>query len=449
MKDETPFAAPIARLLWRADLKTLPSWQAAAVRTGQIVYVVIRDLMQGPLFLHADSLVYTTLLSFVPLLAFCFSVLKGFGVHNTLEPLLLGILDPLGARAQEITIQVIAFIDRMEVRILGALGLALLIYTVISVIQKIEAAFNAIWHVAEGRSLARKLADYMSALLITPVLVFAAFSMVATVLDSPVVQRLAGMPLGDMLTGGVRSLPRLVLVAVLAFVYMFMPNTKVEGRAALTGAAVAGLLWLAGGQLFTAFVASAQTYTAVYSAFASAILVILWLNVNWLIVLLGATIAYYVQHPEAVCVEEKPPTPSPRTLERTALACLAAIAAAHYGPRRAYTRDELARHLSLPAAHVERVIAALERQGLLCRSSDDPPRFLPGHPLEMTPAKTALDAVRRDGATETPSATTGIEVVEGRLDAAIAEALNGLTVKDLAALNESGRKSEQLIENAK
>ena len=67
----------------------------------------------------------------------------------------------------------------------------------------------------------------------------------------------------------------------------------------------------------------------------------------------------------------------------------------------------------------------------------------------MTPAKTALDAVRRDGATETPSATTGIEVVEGRLDAAIAEALNGLTVKDLAALNESGRKSEQLIENAK
>ncbi|MFZ1413557.1 MAG: YhjD/YihY/BrkB family envelope integrity protein [Defluviicoccus sp.] len=453
MNENAAFAAPIARLLWRPDVAALPRWQAALIRAGRIAYAVARDTIEGPLSLHAASLVYTTLLSFVPLLAFCFSVLKGFGVHNTLEPLLLGVLEPLGPRAVEITSQVISFIDRMEVGVLGALGLALLIYTAISVIQKIESAFNTIWHVGQPRSWARKLADYMSALLITPVLVFAAFSMIATVLDSPLIQRLGGMPLGELLTGGVRFLPKLVLVAVLAFVYMFMPNTKVGGRAALVGAVIAGLLWLAAGLVFATFVASAQSYAAIYSAFASAILVILWLNVNWLIVLIGAAIAYYVQHPEAVGIDDQSPLPSARTLEQTTLATLAAIAGAAYTGQPALTVNDLAGRLRLPAAHIEQVMMALERAGLMCRSADDPPRFLPAQPLEVTPAKAGLDAVRSDGgsgnlAAHLPaeSART-IEIVEQRLDAARAAALNGVTIKDLAGPPEGSCRSDETEKN--
>lgn len=449
MNENAPFAAPIARLLWRPDATALPRWQGALVRAGRITYVVARDIIEGPLPLHAASLVYTTLLSFVPLLAFCFSVLKGFGVHNTLEPLLLGVLEPLGPRAEEITLHAIGFIDRMEVGVLGALGLALLLYTAISVIQKIEAAFNAIWHVEQARSLARKLADYMSTLLITPVLVFAAFSMIATVLDSPLIQRLGGMPLGELLTGGVRFLPKLVLVAVLAFVYLFIPNTKVRAAAALTGAVIAGFLWLAAGQVFATFVASAQSYAAIYSAFASAILVILWLNVNWIIVLTGAAIAYYVQHPEAVRIDAQPPLLSARSLERTTLASLAAIAEAAYAGQPALTIDDLTRRLRLPATDVDRVMTALERAGLMYRSADDPPRLLPARPLEVTPAKAALDAVRGDDGVQNlaaqlpPGSARTIETVEQRLDAALAAALEGVTLKDLAASAEGRHQSDQ------
>ena len=454
MNDKAPFAAPIARLLWRPDAASLPSWQAALVRTGRIAYAVARDAIEGPLSLHAASLVYTTLLSFVPLLAFCFSVLKGFGVHNTLEPLLLSVLEPLGPRAEEITLQVIGFIDRMEVGVLGALGLAVLIYTAISVIQKIETAFNTIWHVDQARSLARKLADYMSALLITPVLVFAAFSMIATVLDSPLIQRLAGMPMGELLTGGVRFLPKLVLVAVLAFVYLFMPNTKVRASAALAGAVIAGVLWLAAGLVFASFVASAQSYTAIYSAFASAILVILWLNVNWIIVLIGAAIAFYLQHPEALHIDDEPPLPSARALERTTLASLGAIAEAAYAGQPALTIEDLVHRLRLPAADIERVMTALERAGLICRSADDPPRLLPAHPLEVTPAKAALDAVRSEGglrilsAQVPPGSAPAVETVEQRIDAALAAALEGVTLKDLAASAEGRHQSEEIAQNS-
>jgi membrane protein len=453
MNENTPFAAPIARLLWRSDAAAVPRWQAALLRTGRIAYAVARDTIEGPLSLHAASLVYTTLLSFVPLLAFCFSVLKGFGVHNTLEPLLLSVLEPLGPRGEEITLHVIGFIDRMEVGVLGALGLAVLLYTAISVIQKIETAFNTIWHVEEARSLARKLADYMSALLITPVLVFAAFSMIATVLDSPLIQRLAGMPMGEILTGGVRFLPKLVLVAVLAFVYLFMPNTKVRAAAALAGAVIAGLLWLAAGQLFATFVASAQSYAAIYSAFASAILVILWLNVNWIIILIGAAIAYYVQHPEAVRIDGQPPLLNARALERTTLAVLAAIADAAYAGQPALTIDDLARRLRIPAAHIDRIMKALERAGLMCRSADDPPRLLPARPLEVTPAKAALDAVRSDGGSLSLSArlpagsARTIETVEQRLDNALAAALKGVAIKDLAVPLEGGCRSDESAEN--
>ncbi|MDS4072293.1 MAG: YhjD/YihY/BrkB family envelope integrity protein, partial [Defluviicoccus sp.] len=263
--------------------------------------------------------------------------------------------------------------------------------------------------------------------------------------------RLGGMPLGELLTGGVRFLPKLVLVAVLAFVYLFMPNTKVRAAAALTGAIIAGLLWLAAGHLFATFVASAQSYAAIYSAFASAILVIIWLNVNWIIVLTGAAIAYYVQHPEAVHIDAQPPLLSARSIERTTLASLAAIAEAAYAGQPALTIDDLTRRLRLPATDVDRVMTALERAGLMYRSADDPPRLLPARPLEVTPAKAALDAVRGDDGVQIPAAqlppgsARTIETVEQRLEAALAAALEGVTLKDLAASADGRSQSDQTV----
>ena len=93
---------------------------------------LFHDMHQGNITLRAMGLVYTTLLSLVPLLALSFSMLKGFGVHNQMEPLLLKLLEPMGAKALELTQQILGFVDNMQVGVLGFAGLAFLLYTVIS-----------------------------------------------------------------------------------------------------------------------------------------------------------------------------------------------------------------------------------------------------------------------------------------------------------------------------
>ena len=157
--------------LWRVDLDILKGGRAFLVKTLRLLAVSSRDFSEGLINLRAMSLVYTTLLSLVPLLAVSFSVLKGFGVHNQIEPLLLNFLAPLGPKGGEIAASIIGFVENLNVKVLGAVGLAVLLYTVFSLIQKIEDAFNDIWRVRRQRSLARKISDYMSVLLIGPVLI--------------------------------------------------------------------------------------------------------------------------------------------------------------------------------------------------------------------------------------------------------------------------------------
>ena len=135
MSDMNKIAIAIKKQIWAVELSSLPWWKLCLIKFLQFSYVVFRDLADGQLTLRAMSLVYTTLLALVPLLAVSFSVLKGFGVHNEIEPLLLKVFSPLGERGVELTSRIIGFVDNVKVGVLGSLGLALLIYTVISLIQ--------------------------------------------------------------------------------------------------------------------------------------------------------------------------------------------------------------------------------------------------------------------------------------------------------------------------
>ena len=128
-------------------------------------YGLIRDMFSGQITLRAMSLVYTTLLSVVPLIAFSFSVLKAFGVHNQLEPLLYELLKPLGTQGAEITTQVIQLVDNVKGGVLGGISLAFFIYTAITMVQKVEESFNYVWYVAKPRSLARKLTDIVDVII--------------------------------------------------------------------------------------------------------------------------------------------------------------------------------------------------------------------------------------------------------------------------------------------
>jgi YihY family inner membrane protein len=228
----------------------------AAVHAGRIVDRLVDDLYTGRLNLYAMSLVYTTVLSIVPVLAVSFSVLKAFGVHNQLEPTLHALLAPLGERGGEITQQIIVFVDNIQVGVLGALGLGFLIYTVISLLQKVEESFNFIWKSRGERSLSRRFSDYLSVLLVGPVLVFTALGITGAVMGSDAVQWVALFePARTLIAIAGRVVPFLLIVAAFTFIYKVVPYTRVDVRAAFTGAVVAALLWQVAGLAFASVVA--------------------------------------------------------------------------------------------------------------------------------------------------------------------------------------------------
>jgi membrane protein len=424
--------------LWDQDLTGLPRGKATLIGLLRIAYVVARDILQGPLTLHAMSLVYTTLLSIVPLLAIGFSVLKGFGIHNQIQPALHQFLAPLGEKGVEITDKVIEFVDNMQVGVLGALGLGLLIYTVISLIQKIEAAFNDTWHVAQTRSFARRFSDYLSVLVIGPVLVFAAVGIKASLMNHSLYTRISAIePFGTLLGVLGQLMPHILVIAAFTFVYIFIPNTKVRFGPALIGGVISGVVWVTAGWLFASFVVGSSRYTAIYSAFATVIFAMIWIYVSWLIVLIGGTIAFYIQHPEYLTPHSGPVQFSNRVRERIALQITCQIAKTYYDDGDPWTLEALTKKLFLPREAAERVLLSLEEHGLLTQTSEEPPRFIPARPPDVTQVKLILDVVRSAGehgqfALERIPATPAVKRLMDETDRATAVALHGLTLKELA-----------------
>lgn len=439
MRDDEIFLRPIARRLWRREAGDCPRRPAGPLQAARIAYLVVRDTIEGPLGLHAASLVYTTLLSFVPLTAISFSVLKGFGIHNQLEPLLAHALAPLGDKASEVAQRVIGFVDKMEVGTLGAIGVGLLVYTAISAVQKVERAFNEIWRVAQARSLARKFADYLSVLLIAPVLMFTALGIAAAVKGSVLDRWLADVPmLSGALDAGGRMAPACLLFVAFAFSYTFLPNTTVRIRPAVIGALVAAGLWLAGAWAFSTFIGDAGSYTAIYQAFATLIVLLIWLDLNWMIVLAGAAIAFYYQHPQCVRLDPPHGDLAGTSAEDQVLAVAAAVARAFCAARPAPGVETLAAVTDLAVDAVASTLDRLEHAGVVVRTAAEPAGYLPAVAPERIPLSQVVHAGRVQRRACKDDLGGVIASLDDAIEGALATALAGRTLKELITGDDTG-----------
>ncbi len=391
----TKLVSSLTKSIWLTELSEVPGWKVRMVRISRVLFAVLRDLQEGQLTLRAMSLVYTTLLSLVPLLAVSFSVLKAFGVHNQIEPLLQNLMTPLGPQGVEITNNIIGFVENMKVGVLGAIGVALLFYTVISLMQKIESAFNYAWRVTQVRALHQRFSDYLSVVLIGPVLIFSAIGVSGTLMSNGFVVWLSGFEvLGWLIASLTRLLPYLLIIAAFTFIYVFIPNTKVKLVPALYGALVAGVLWETAGRIFAGVVVSSTNYVAIYSAFAALIFFLIWLYVGWIILLVGANIAFYVQNPDYVSSPRRELNLSNHMKERLALAVMLNIARNYYRDKSALTNKQLANRLRTPSDIVRQVLSALEKQSLISPTNGKVIRYLPAKPLDEMSVADVLHAVR-------------------------------------------------------
>ena len=434
MTSPAQFTQFIKHDLWRLDLAKVSGPQRVGAQALRLAIAVGMEFRHRLLDARAAGLVYTTLLSLVPFLAVTFSVLKAFGVHHQIEPVLAEALEPLGPKGAEITSNVIGFVDNLKIGVLGVVGVAGLFYTTYSLIDKIEQALNAIWRVRQGRSYGRKFADYLSAVLVGPVMIFTAFGVLASLQSNTVVQTVLEIqPFGALLIWTAELVPFLILCGVFTFFYKFIPNTQVRFSSALVGGVTAAILWGIAGTAFTKFVAESAKYSAIYSGFAVLILFLLWLYAGWLIVLIGAQCSFFHQNPTAYLSRLLWEQGTPAFRERLALRVLLVLTKRYLKGAPPLNQQALAIELNLPVSLVEEQIEQLVDQRLVGVMSEPGGLSLIKPPESIT-VKEVLDATRGGGSAETLTTLElddPITAVMSRRDMAVEDALAGITLRSL------------------
>jgi membrane protein len=402
----------------------------------KLCVMVGRDFFGNQIQLHAMALAFKTLLSLAPLLAVIFSILKAFGVHNRMEPALAEALAPLGERGQEITVYLIRFVDQMRVGALGSIGLVTLFVTVLSLMGTIEQAFNQIWHVRAPRKLARKFSDYLSVILVGPVLMFAALTITATLQNNTFVRSLLAFePFGTVILTLLRCIPYFTLWGAFTFFYVLIPNTRVKLKSAIVGGLVAAVLWQTVGWGFTVFVASSTRYYAIYSSFAILFLFLLWLNIGWVIVLLGAQVAYAHQHIQFYEGDRGLSVNSPAGREKLALRLMFLVGRNFFHGLDPLNVTDLATQLHLPAGLVRDFMETFRQTRLVLPLADEETFVLARDP-ERISIKEILDCVRGYGEKKRKQpdgteADVGIEELLQEVDSSVTKTLEGKSLQSL------------------
>jgi len=428
------FKTKIFDLIWDPEISEVSRFKRLTRSLLEIVFRVIRDFIENLVNLEAMALAFKTLLSLAPLLAVIFSILKGFGVHNRMEPALAEALSPLGEKGKEVTAYLIGFVDKMSAGALGTIGLVTLFITVLSLMGIIEQAFNRIWRVKAQRKLARKFSDYLSVILVGPVLVVAAITITATLQSNSFVQKMISLePFGSVILTLLKFVPYLTLWGAFTFLYFFIPNTRVKLTSALVGGLVAAVLWQTVGWGFAVFVASSTRYYAIYSSFAILLLFLLWLHVGWVIVLLGAQVAYAHQYIRFYEGEREFLTNSLAGREKLALQIMYLIGRNFYQGRDPLSITALANQLYVPEGLVKDFTQTF-RHGRLVLPVANEETFVLARDPERISIKEILDCVRNSGVKK-PAVRTdeevAIEELLQKVDNSVAQTLEGKSLQSL------------------
>jgi membrane protein len=285
--------------IWRMRLDKMSRRRSFLFKQLRIVVLSIRGFNEDECQLKASALTFYSLLSIVPVVAMAFGIAKGFGFEQMLETHLVEKFPG----QEDIISQVIAFahslLQNTKGGLIAGIGVGILFWTVVKVLGNIERAFNSIWGVKEVRSMGRKFSDYLSIMVICPVLFIIASG--ATVFIKTqvtiVTQKIEFLEFfGPVIFTSLRILPYGVMWILFTFVYMFMPNTKVKLTSGLFAGIAAGTIYHIVQWGYITFQIGAARYNAIYGSFAALPLFLIWLQLSWIVVLLGAEISFAHQN---------------------------------------------------------------------------------------------------------------------------------------------------------
>ncbi len=402
----------LRRDIWRVYRRDLPGLHALLIRHLRVIVLTFRGLTEDRCQLRASALTFYSLLSIVPVLAMIFGIAKGFGFEKTLRTLILERLQG----QEQVALRIIEFshalLENVKGGLVAGIGLLILFYTIVKILSHIENAFNDIWGVKTPRTLGRKITDYLSMMLICPFL-FILSSAVTVIITSGVtlvMEKIALLgALSPLVMFLLKFLPFCVLWVLFAFVYMFMPNTRVRFSSAVLAAVIAGTVYHVFQWGYVQFQLNVSRYNAIYGSFAALPLFFIWLQISWLIVLFGAELSFAHQNEDTYEFEEDCVNAS-RSFKRLLSLRIAHLLVKNFsrgGP--AWTARRISEHLGAPIRLVNLLIHDLAASGVLSlavSSSDREPGYQPGKDPDTLTLKFVMDALDKQGSDNVPVART-------------------------------------------
>ncbi|WDP93019.1 MAG: YihY/virulence factor BrkB family protein [Desulfobacter sp.] len=379
-----------------------PGLRQIVKKTGRVLWQAAKDFQRDQCALSASALSLNTLFAIVPVMAMAFGIAKGFGFREYLENEVMTLF----AGQEEIAARVLTFsnnlLEKTQGGLMAVLGILLLLYSLVKLMATIEGTFNRIWWVADGRSLIRKITDYLTISLAAGLLVI--LSGGVNIFVSTRLEKLLaalGLPLEGMVSFGFNLFPYLSTWILFILFYMIMPNKRVDVRAAAAGGVIAGTLFQFLQLAYLKFQVGVASYNAIYGSFAALPLFLIWLQTSWIVLLFGAEIAFEWENTDFHLSRDiNPETLSPRS-RKFFMLCIVRLCVGRFvrnGPP--VTHKQLSRELDLPPAVVRHLLEILVASQVLFEvnpSGDAPAGYTPAMDVECMSIMDVLSAVERQG----------------------------------------------------
>ena len=348
--------------IWLLHEQNLPLFKAKITKLVKVIILSVQGFSRDLCPLRASALTLYSILSIVPVIAMLFGISKGFGFEKMLEQQLLEHAPEQDALVLQLISYAQNLLESTKGGVVAGIGVVVLFWTIINVIGNIEESFNFIWKIGKGRSISRKFSDYLSLMLLAPVLLIASSS-ITVFLQTKITWLITVIELPEFGTWFVVQVlalsPLVLIIALFAFTFIFMPNHKINYRAGMIAGVIAGIMYYLSQWVYLTLQIGVSSYNAIYGSFAALPLFVVWLQTGWMIVLFGCEVAFFLQNYEVYRNNDRFADLSISLKKMIALQITHLVVKNFVKLNHPLTASEIATRLVIPIAIIQSVLSNL------------------------------------------------------------------------------------------
>lgn len=350
--------------IWRITEDEVTRTTFSMYNIIKTLYLCVNRFTKDRIVNKASALTYSTLFAIIPILAILFAIARGFGFDSLMENQITNGFGGPTETTETILQFVNSYLSQTKSGIFIGVGLVMLLWSVLNLINNMEITFNRIWQVKKARSMYRKITDYFSMLLLIPILLVVSGGL--SIYMSTMLKNVADFallaPLGKFL---VRLVPFVLTWFMFTGLYVYMPNTKVKFKHALISGILAGTAYQAFQFLYISSQLWVSRYNAIYGSFAALPMFLLWLQISWTICLFGAELTYAGQNIKNFSFDKDMRNISRRYRDFISILIMSLITKRFEKGIPPYTAEEISQECQIPIRLTNQTLYELQEINLL------------------------------------------------------------------------------------